>query len=79
MIVLVMSGGLTLPEVTEAELAQIREAAGEGERVRLRRRPGPHGAWLPEELLVDRAALESGDPALAARFILLDLPERYAR
>jgi SAM-dependent methyltransferase len=60
-------------------LNPIYEAAPEGEKVRLRRRPGPHGAWLPEELVVDRAALESGDPALAARFILLDLPERYAR
>ena len=51
MIVLVMSGGLTLPEVTESELAEIREAAGEAEVILTASR-GEALEYLPEAEIV---------------------------
>jgi hypothetical protein len=60
--VLIMSGGLTLPDVTEDELAQIREAAGDAEVILASSR-GEALEYLPEAEVVlgvvDRASFAS--------------------
>lgn len=73
--------------VSGSRLNPLYEVREEGAMLRLRRRSlsprhdDAHRAfpeWLPAELTVTRAQIEARDPELVRKFILLDLPDRYA-
>lgn len=72
--------------VTGTRLNPIYEATEEGSRVHLKRRfitdryaevYRRYDRWLPESLTVERSRIDAGDPELARRFVLLDLPPNY--
>jgi SAM-dependent methyltransferase len=65
----------------------IYEVHADGEQLHLRRRDLPgrspeayrrYEAWLPGSLTITKAQAAAGDPELVRRFVLIDLPPRYA-